>query len=130
MYRPALTAAAIFALIGVLIGAMGAHALRPVLSEEMLASYETAVKYQFYHSFALCFAGVLYLVFPHAWIRRATWAFIAGIILFSGSIYLLVYLKTTASIGLSKLGILTPVGGVFFILGWLFLLFGIHARRR
>jgi len=129
MYKPALTAAAIFALIGVIVGAMGAHALRPYLSAEMQNSYETAVKYQFYHSFALALAGILHQAFPHAWIRRAAWSFVTGILLFSGSIYLLVYLKTTASVGLSGLGILTPVGGVFFILGWLCLLAGIRGNK-
>lgn len=130
MYRPALTAAFLFALIGVIIGAMGAHALRPLLPPDMQVSFETAVKYQFYHSFALAFTGFLYLVYPGAWIRRASWAFITGIILFSGSIYLLVYLKTTASLGLAGLGILTPIGGLFFILGWIFLLLGIHRKKK
>lgn len=130
MYKPALTAACIFALIGVIVGAMGAHALKPILTPEMQASFETAVKYQFYHSFALLFAGALHLVFPSALIKRATWMFTIGIILFSGSIYLLVYLKTTASVGLSGFGILTPIGGVCFILGWLFLLIGIRSKRK
>lgn len=130
MYKPALNAAFIFALLGVAIGAMGAHALKPVLSADMLSAYETAVKYQFYHSFALCFAGILHLVFPNAWIRRATWAFLAGILLFSGSIYLLVYLKTVSSMGLGGLGLLTPLGGLCFISGWLFLLIGIHSGKQ
>jgi len=128
MYRPALTAAFLFALIGVITGAMGAHALRPHLTDELLASYETAVKYQFYHSFALAIAGILHQAFPSAWIRRATWAFLGGILLFSGSIYCLVYLKATASVGLGGLGILTPIGGFFFIAGWLFLLLGIRRK--
>ncbi len=130
MYKPALTAAILFALIGVIVGAMGAHALRPILTPDLRDSYETAVKYQFYHSFALAIAGILHLAFPSAWIRRATLAFIAGIILFSGSIYLLVYLKTTASLGLAGLGILTPIGGLFFILGWLCLLAGINVKKK
>jgi uncharacterized membrane protein YgdD (TMEM256/DUF423 family) len=130
MYKPALNAAFIFALIGVMVGAMGAHALRPLLSPDMQVSFETAVKYQFYHSFALAFTAALHMVFPGPWIRRATWAFASGIILFSGSIYLLVYLKTTASVGLSGLGILTPIGGIMFILGWLFLLIGINRRKK
>lgn len=130
MYKPALNAAFIFAIIGVMVGAMGAHALRDVLSADMKVSFETAVKYQFYHSFALAFAGCLHLAFPSPWIRRATWALIAGILLFSGSIYLLVYLKTTSSIGLGGLGILTPIGGVFFILGWLFMFLGINAKKK
>jgi uncharacterized membrane protein YgdD (TMEM256/DUF423 family) len=130
MYRPALTAALIFALIGVAIGAMGAHALRPYLTPDLQLSFETAVKYQFYHSFALAFAGFLYLVYPGAWVRRATLAFVLGIILFSGSIYLLVYLKSTASVGLGGLGILTPIGGICLMLGWIFLLLGIHSRKK
>lgn len=130
MFKPALTAAFIFALIGVIVGAMGAHALRPLLSPDMQMSYETAVKYQFYHSFALAFTGVLGLAFPGAWIKRATWAFITGILLFSGSIYLLVYMKTTGAIGIGGLGILTPIGGVFFILGWICLLLGINSRKQ
>lgn len=130
MYKPALTAASIFALLGVAIGAMGAHALKSVLSSDMLNAYETAVKYQFYHSFALCFAGVVYFAFPSAWIRRATWAFTAGILLFSGSIYILVYLKTVSSMGLGGFGLLTPIGGLCFILGWIFLLVGIHSEKQ
>jgi uncharacterized membrane protein YgdD (TMEM256/DUF423 family) len=130
MYKPALTAAFLFALTGVIVGAMGAHALRPILTPELRDAYETAVKYQFYHSFALAITGILHLSYPSTWIRRATWAFLTGIILFSGSIYLLVYLKTTNSIGLGGLGILTPIGGVFFILGWLFLLLGINRHKK
>lgn len=129
MFKPALNASFIFALLAVIIGAMGAHALKKVLSPELLAAYETAVKYQFYHSFALLFSGVLYLAFPSKWIKRATWLFITGIILFSGSIYTLVFLETTTDIGLGGLGILTPIGGLCFILGWLFLLFGINAKK-
>lgn len=130
MFKPALSAAFIFAIIGVIVGAMGAHALKPILTPDMQASYETAVKYQFYHSFALAFAGILNITFPGSWIKRATWAFITGIILFSGSIYLLVYMKTTGSIGIGGLGILTPIGGVFFILGWICLLLGINSRKK
>lgn len=129
MYKPALNASFIFAALAVIIGAMGAHALKEHLTSDLLASYETAVKYQFYHSFALLFAGVLALPFPSKWIHRATWCFITGIILFSGSIYLLVYLKSTADIGLGGLGAITPIGGLFFILGWLCLLIGINKRK-
>lgn len=137
MYRPALTAAIVLALIGVITGAMGAHALKEYLSATvkdhdlsagLLSSYETAVRYQFYHSFALALAGILHLSFANAWIRRATWMFLAGTILFSGSIYLLVFLKATGDVGLRQLGILTPIGGVCFILGWASLLVGINRK--
>lgn len=130
MYKPAINTALVFGALAVVIGAMGAHALKDVLTESLLASYETAVKYQFYHSFALLFAGILHFIKPGSWIRRATWCFITGIILFSGSIYLLVYLRSTADIGLGGLGAITPVGGIFFILGWLFLLIGINKRQK
>lgn len=130
MFKPALNSAVIFAIIAVIVGAMGAHALHDVLTEnQMMDSYETAVKYQIYHSFALLFTGILYFVFTNSWIRRATWFFIIGIILFSGSIYALIYLKTTANIGIGGLGILTPIGGVFFISGWISLLIGINKKK-
>jgi len=130
MYKPALNAAFLFAAICVIVGAMGAHMLKSILSPAMLDSYETAVKYQFYHSFALATAGVIYTAFPGKWIKRATWMFITGTILFSGSIYLLVALKSTADIGLGKLGLLTPIGGIFLILGWVFLLIGVNVTRK
>ncbi len=130
MYKPALNTAIICATLGVIIGAMGAHALRPLLTPELQTSFETAVKYQFYHSFALMLTGILSATFPSSWIKRATWFFLSGIILFSGSIYLLVYLKSTASVGLGGLGILTPIGGVLFIIGWLALLMGVNAKKK
>lgn len=129
MFKPAINAAALFALLAVILGAMGAHELKKHLTSDLLSSFETAVKYQFYHSFALLFAGALYLAFPSKWIKRATWCFIIGIFLFSGSIYTLVYLQATSEIGLGGLGALTPIGGLFFIMGWLFLLFGINKRK-
>lgn len=128
IYKPALNAAIIFAALCVIIGAMGAHALKGVLSDELLGTYETAVKYQFYHSLALAFTGMVYYAFPSVWVKRATWFFVTGIILFSGSIYLLVYLKQTATLGLGKLGLLTPIGGMFLIAGWILLLIGINKK--
>jgi uncharacterized membrane protein YgdD (TMEM256/DUF423 family) len=131
LFKPALNAAIIFGLLGVILGAMGAHALQPpVLSEKLHGAYETAVRYQFYHSFALLFTALLYFIFPDKWIKRATWAFIIGIILFSGSIYLLVYLEGVMNVNPGMLGILTPIGGLFFITGWLFLLLGINSRKQ
>ena len=130
IYKPALHAAIIFAGLCVIIGAMGAHKLKDILSEELLSIYETGVRYQFYHSLALAFTGMVYYAFPSVWVRRATWAFITGIILFSGSIYLLVYLKQTQNMGLSKVGILTPIGGLFLIAGWALLLIGINKRGK
>ncbi len=130
VYKPALTAAFLFAAIGVISGAMGAHALRGKLEPTLLESYETAVRYQLYHSFALAIAGILFGAFPNTWIKRATWLFILGTLLFSGSIYLLVGLKSTSDIGLGKLGLITPVGGVLMIAGWLSLIFAIYFKGK
>jgi uncharacterized membrane protein YgdD (TMEM256/DUF423 family) len=130
VFKPALTAAFLFAAIGVILGAMGAHALRDKLAPELLTSFETAVRYQLYHSFALAIAGILYGVFPNKWMKAATWLFVGGIILFSGSIYLLVELKSTSDIGLGKLGLITPIGGVLMILGWLCMLVAIYSKPK
>lgn len=130
MYRPALSAAFIIGAISVILGAMGAHALKDVLTPELLNTYETAVKYMFYHCFALAFTGIVYYRFPSNWVRRATWSFVTGVVLFSGSIFLLVFLKNTGNIGLGGLGILTPIGGVFLIAGWIMLLLGINAKPK
>jgi uncharacterized membrane protein YgdD (TMEM256/DUF423 family) len=128
IYKPALNAAIIFAALCVIIGAMGAHALKGILSDDLLATYETAVKYQFYHSLALAFTGMVYYAFPSVWVRRATWAFVTGILLFSGSLYLLVYLKHASNANLGPVGILTPIGGLFLIIGWILLLIGINKK--
>lgn len=130
VYKPALTAAFLFAAVGVILGAMGAHALKGKIDPDLLASYETAVRYQLYHSFALAVAGILYGVFPNNRIKSATWLFIGGIILFSGSIYLLVALKSTSDIGLGNLGLITPIGGVLMIAGWLSMIFAIYKQPK
>lgn len=124
MYKPALTSAAIFAALAVVLGAFGAHALKQVLTPEMLQTFETGVKYQFYHSFALLATGVAFIGFPHKQLKLASTFFIIGILLFSGSLYALTLLKMNGAVGLGGVGIVTPIGGLFFILGWLFLLAG------
>lgn len=129
IHKPALNAAFLFALLGVIMGAMGAHALKQVLNNDLLEAYETAIRYQFYHSFALALAGILYAWFSNAWIKRAVWCFITGTILFSGSIYLLVALKSTTDKDLGALGILTPIGGLVLIAGWICMLAAINYRK-
>jgi len=124
MYKPAIVIGALFAAIAVITGAFGAHALKAVLSEGQQVVYETGVRYQFYHSFALLFAGLVYGFKPAAQIRLATTFFIIGIILFSGSLYAMTALQMNGQTGLDGLGIVTPIGGVFFILGWLFVMIG------
>ncbi|MDO4636981.1 MAG: DUF423 domain-containing protein [Lautropia sp.] len=106
---------ALFAGLGVAAGAIGNHAMRAMLAEPLLLVYETAVRYQIYHALALLAVAALASRLPAGAVRTVSWLFIAGIICFSGSLYLL------ALTGSRPLGILTPVGGSCFIAGWLWL---------
>jgi len=128
MYKQALIAGAIFALLSVILGAFGAHGLKTILSPDQYSIFTTAATYQFYHSFALLITGLLYRSFPYKNLRFATAFFIIGILLFSGSLYLMNILSTMGA-HLGPVGILTPVGGLFFILGWLFVLSGILKKE-
>ncbi|MFN4000175.1 DUF423 domain-containing protein [Algoriphagus sp.] len=112
--------AAIFGTIAVGIGAFGAHSLKPILEASgRLETFETAVKYHFYHSLALFGLGVLAFVKPN-WkkLGLSFWGFSLGILIFSGSLYVL------CLSGITWLGAITPLGGVAFILGWLGLFWG------
>ena len=84
MHRPALIAGSIFAALAVITGAFGAHALKAILPEAQLLVFETGVRYQFYHSFALLITGVAFLSFPYKNLKIATNLFIIGILFFSG----------------------------------------------
>ena len=129
MYKPAITAGAIFAALAVILGAFGAHALKEVLQPGQLQTFETAVKYQFYHSFALLATSIIFSSFPFRQIRLASTFFIIGILLFSGSLYALTLLKMNGQVGLGGVGIITPIGGLFFIAGWLMLLWGVGRKK-
>ena len=103
----------IFGGLGVAFGAFGAHALRDRLSEDKQVTFETGVRYQMYHALALFLVSLAAGFGPDSiWLRLAGWLFVAGILLFSGSLYLLV---TT---GKRWLGAVTPFGGLAFIAGW------------
>jgi len=104
---------AVSAFIGVAAGAFGAHALRSLLPPGSLAVYETGVRYELIHALALLFVGLAEDRWPSAGWARAGWLFVAGTILFSGSLFAL------ALSGTSALGIVTPVGGLCFLSGWL-----------
>lgn len=105
-----------YGLIGVVLGAFGAHALRDRLSAEMLRAWETAVQYQFWHALALLALGLLVSRLAGAWLTAAGAAFAVGILLFSGSLYLLAFS------GVRVLGAVTPFGGLLLIVGWVCLL--------
>lgn len=129
MHRRSLVLGAVFAMLAVVLGAFGAHALKQVLSPELLQTFETGVKYQFYHSFALLICGITYAYCPNKTIRIASSLFTAGIVLFSGSIYALVMLKSQGQVGLGGLGILTPIGGLMFISAWIFFILGVVKKN-
>ena len=104
--------AAVLGFVGVAAGAFGAHGLKPRLSEEMLAVFETAVRYQMYHAAALL--GTAWAI-QNSSGDAALWAgrfFIAGTLIFSGSLYIL------SLTGIRWLGAVTPIGGVAFLAGW------------
>lgn len=124
MYKQAIVAATLFGMLAVILGAFGAHALKKMLDPELLNTFETGVKYQMYHAIVLLGVGLLFAHNPSAWFARATWMFVIGIVLFSGSIYALVAMKHAGSVGLNSFGILTPIGGLFMVLGWIFTLMG------
>jgi uncharacterized membrane protein YgdD (TMEM256/DUF423 family) len=121
MFKPALIAGCLFGGLAVALGAFGAHALKEVFSPQQAAIYEKGVTYQFYHSFALLAAGILFSSFPFPGVKWAAWLFIAGIVLFSGSLYLLATLLSKG-MSIGPAGIITPIGGLCFIAGWATLL--------
>jgi uncharacterized membrane protein YgdD (TMEM256/DUF423 family) len=116
-YQNILSTAAIFGALAVVIGAFGAHGLKGKISPEALISFDTAVKYQFYHVFALLATGLFFMQKPSKHLTQAAWLFSTGILLFSGSIY---FLSTREIHGMHStlIGIITPIGGVFFIAAW------------
>lgn len=129
MHRGFLITASIIGALSVVLGAFGAHALRKYVSAEAVGTFETGVRYQFYHCFALFIVGILYDRFPVKWMSWSGYSFIIGILLFSGSLYLLTALHSTEQVGLKKVGIVTPVGGLFFIAGWFFLILSLIKSR-
>lgn len=116
-----LALASAMGLLAVGLGAFGAHALKSRLSDDMLAVWQTAVQYHFYHTLALLAVAILLRQFSTFWLNIGGYAFIAGLALFCGSLYWL------ALGGPRWLGPITPLGGLCFMLGWIFI--GIGALR-
>ncbi|MFC3152035.1 DUF423 domain-containing protein [Litoribrevibacter euphylliae] len=111
-----LTLAAISGFLAVALGAFGAHGLKTVLSPDMMAVYQTGVLYHLTHSILWLVVSALSVFDPeNPWLKRSAVALAVGVVLFSGSLYLL------TMTGLKTLGMITPVGGVSLLLGWLML---------
>lgn len=121
MKKALLIIAALTGLTSVVLGAFGAHGLRPFFTPELLNMWEKAVQYQFYHTLAII-TCIMYLKREQSpWVQNAAICFFVGILLFSGSLYLLATRHLTG-IPTVVLGPITPVGGFFFIAGWVMIL--------
>ena len=112
MFKVGLISGSIFSMLSVVLGAFGAHYLKNTLSEYSLSIFQTGVFYQFVHSLGILFIALLSHSLDNINLNLSIWFFISGIFLFSGSLYLL------ALTDVKWLGAITPIGGMFFILGW------------
>lgn len=126
MHKGFLIAAAIFGGLAVGLGAFAAHGLEKLTTDaKTLHGFQTGVEYQMYHAFALIAVAILFQKSPGRWLKWAGNCFTTGVILFSGSLYLLTVLKIQDSAAVKFAGPITPLGGIFFIAGWLFLLMAV-----
>jgi len=108
------------AFLAVALGAFGAHGLKARVAPEMLTVWQTGVLYHLFHALGLLAVGILALQLPHSsLLRPAGWALLVGVVLFSGSLYLMVLS------GVRALGMITPLGGVAFLAGWVLVAFGV-----
>ena len=110
--RSVIAIAAILMFIGVAAGAFGAHGLKQMLSADMLAVWQTAVTYQMVHGLGMLALGIMLQQQDNGLLRKAAWAMLIGVVIFSGSLYAL------ALTGVRILGAITPIGGVAFLAGW------------
>jgi len=123
MQKFLLISGAILGGLGVGIGAFGAHALRPMLeASQRLDTFETAVKYQFYHAFALMITGLLAYRIESKLLAYAGYSFLGGTLIFSGSLYIL------CLTGIRWLGAITPIGGVLMIIGWVLVVWAVAGK--
>ena len=118
MSRTFIILASINCFFAVALGAFGAHGLKSILSTESLQVYKTAVDYHFVHALGLMAIGILYSEYPG--VLTAGWIMFAGIILFSGSLYVL------SVTGIKALGMITPIGGLCFMIAWCWLAFVVY----
>ncbi|MEZ5047157.1 MAG: DUF423 domain-containing protein [Chitinophagaceae bacterium] len=121
MHRISFVTGCTLAFLAIVLGAFGAHYLKTIFTPDILNSFETGVRYQMYHAFVLIILGI-YNRLRSQELKIIYTLFFSGTVLFSGSIYLLSYFKSTETVGLTGLGILTPIGGILMLLGWLLLI--------
>ena len=122
MNKRIILTAAFFGIIAVILGAFGAHGLKSIVNSDALAVWAKGVEYQFYHVFALLFLST-FARFRNKLIDWSYYCFTAGIIFFSGSLYLLATREVLNISFVNYIGPITPIGGMFFIAGWILLFF-------
>ena len=130
MNRNFFSIAALLGALSVALGAFAAHSLRSMANADTVSIFETGVRYQFYHTFALFIVAFLVEKVNNKWMIWAGNCFIMGVILFCGSLYALTALAIAENTHKTLVGIATPIGGIFFILGWIFLYIGITKREK
>jgi len=118
MHRKLIRVGAIGMVISISLGALGAHQLKKILSSTSLEIFHTAVDYLLYHSIAFLLLAALAQFLSPKYLSGVIWLFAAGMLLFSGSLFSICYLQTKAVAVPMWLGILTPIGGLCFIIGW------------
>ncbi|MFC4232831.1 DUF423 domain-containing protein [Parasediminibacterium paludis] len=128
MHKGYIKTAAFLGALSVMLGAFAAHKLKQMLTEQSLNIFETGVRYQVYHVFALALTALIYKEFSNKLITTAGILFMLGIGFFSGSLYLLTYLSAKGIVGYEWVGAITPIGGLFFIIGWLCLSLGVKYK--
>jgi uncharacterized membrane protein YgdD (TMEM256/DUF423 family) len=129
MHKTFLILGALLGALAVALGAFGAHGLKKIAAPETVEIYQTGVQYQMYHALVLLVVGLLAERMGSSLFNYAGFLFIAGIVFFSGSLYLISSLKVMNKIVPTAVGILTPVGGLFFILGWIMLLVAVMKSK-
>lgn len=126
MHKEYLVTGAILAATAVALGAFGAHGLQNIVSDEtIIQNFRTGVLYQMIHALAVIATGIIFMQYPNKKVQRAGFCFITGILFFSGSLYLITILKIAGKSVTGFIGLLTPLGGLFLIAGWLMLVWGI-----
>ena len=129
MHKGFLKSAALLGALSVMLGAFAAHGLKSVADMQTVTTFETGVRYQFYHVFAIALVGILYKSYTNNLIVRAGTFFLIGIGLFSGSLYLYTLKVVANIIFLDWVVFITPLGGISFIIGWICLFVGIKELK-
>jgi uncharacterized membrane protein YgdD (TMEM256/DUF423 family) len=128
MNKKIITTALLLGILAIIFGAFGAHALKKFLTPDQLISFETGVRYQMYHALFLLFLGGTHKVSDRRTKNTIFLLILIGVILFSGSIYLLTT-KEITSVDISPIAFITPIGGLLLILGWIALLISFIRKK-